>query len=76
MLKEKILVISLVYAFGIGLSLLMMYIKYSDFSLFIYDKKVLITILKYYNNAVKNWYKMLKKDDLIMNLDNEQIHNL
>ena len=76
MLKEKILVISLVYAFGIGLSLLMMYIKYPDFSLFIYDKKVLITILKYYNNAVKNWYKMLKKDDLIMNLDNEQIHNL
>jgi hypothetical protein len=76
MLKEKILVISLVYAFGIGLSLLMMYIKYPDFSLFIYDKKVLITILKYYNNSVKNWYKMLKKDDLIMNLDNEQIHNL
>ena len=76
MLKEKILLISLIYAFGIGLSLLMMYIKYSDFSLFIYDKQVLITILKYYNNAVKNWYKMLKKDDLIMNLANEQIHNL
>ena len=76
MLKEKILLISLVYAFGIGLSLLMMYIKYSDFSLFIYDKQVLITILKYYNKAVKNWYKMLKKDDLIINLDNEQIHNL
>ena len=76
MLKEKILVISLIYAFGIGLSLLMMYIKYSDFSLFIYDKQVLITILKYYNNAVKNWYKMLKKDDLIMNLANEQIHKL
>ena len=83
MIKNKRLFLSLIYAFFIGLSLLMVYLKYSDLSLFINQKKSTNNNFEILQQHIKVLEQNVeKKDELIMILSNEnkkimeQIHNL